>query len=372
MRRRLIENIKKGGGEIFNSVDNIDPSKAEVCDVVFANKATEELRVARMWDTAIFPPAQWEPIGVVVIPGEHGVLKDGTGKVNQCGVMSIISMSYSTPEKGDASNQYLYWGYRFLDISGKSDGLGRFDSYDGNGLINYNRIVVTSDNTSNEATGFSSSASVYIPNQRSVGGVPQRDKSPYAPSPYLGSDYKSGSYNESYGTTKFDTPSNFNALADFKGIVNTKIITDLVTVSNWKSASTISNSYSSGNYPAACCCARFKTTGTKAFVECSTNELRNGTGFWYLPAIGELGYIVPRLYDINDIISKLYNAYGVGVKLETVNIYWSSTEISSSNAYYVYPGQGTIYQSVNKQYDQMVRAFMRLSTPPEPTETAEL
>lgn len=92
---------------------------------------------------------------------------------------------------------------------------------------------------------------------------------------------KSGGYNEAYGTTEFDTEEpNLNALADFKGIINTKIITNLATgQSDWKTSDAIINSGETGYYPAACCCARFKTTGTKAFVDCTNEELREGTGF---------------------------------------------------------------------------------------------
>ena len=89
----------------------------------------------------------------------------------------------------------------------------------------------------------------------------------------------------------------------------------MATAENWKTLSSLTNSYDSGYYPAACCCARYHTRGTKAFKDCTDSELKAGTGFWYMPSVGEFGYILPRLYDINDTINKLNAAYGIGVKL---------------------------------------------------------
>jgi hypothetical protein len=138
-------------------------------------------------------------------------------------------------------------------------------------------------------------------------------------------------------------------LADFGGIANTKIITDLATAqSNWKTDSTITNNSGAGYYPAACCCARYKTVGTKS-------------GEWYLPAAGELGYIVPRLYDINATISALNTKYGagVGVQLYALNLYWSSSEYDNFSAYYVSTSSGGVNGS-HKNDSYCVRAFLRV------------
>lgn len=89
------------------------------------------------------------------------MLKDGNGTVNQCGVMSIVPMNYNTPEKGGTSEQNIYWGYNSLDISGKSDGLGRYDSIDR--LKTYQQIVVC--NKSYMATGLSAYGYASLPVQ---------------------------------------------------------------------------------------------------------------------------------------------------------------------------------------------------------------
>jgi hypothetical protein len=282
--------------------------------------------------TETWPDAStgYTPIGIVVIPGEHDVYGNGT-----CGVMSLKPMSYSYPDNGATSETSMYWGGYGTDISS---------------LTNYNKVITTSSNKTNtQSGGLSSSSTTYIPRQAAVNGTPTRSDSPYAPSPYVGSDYKSGGHNALYSTTASNSGSNRNVLADFGGIANTKIITDLATAqSNWKTDSSITNNSGAGYYPAACCCARYKTVGTKS-------------GEWYLPAAGELGYIVPRLFDINATISALQTKYGssVGVQLFTRLNYWSSSEYSIYYAYYVCTDNGLVRYNY-KNNELCVRAFLRV------------
>ena len=66
---------------------------------------------------------------------------------------------------------------------------------------------------------------------------------------------------------------------EMDGRRNTDAIISNVTV-DW-SGTTINNSYYTGAYPAACCCRRFTSDGINA-------------GDVYLPAAGELIYIIPR------------------------------------------------------------------------------
>ena len=349
-RRNLLFSAGGGGGA--------DGSTATPLSIVLAEKSSGNLIIVEgsKWSASTYSSTSYTPVGIVVIPGEHGVLKSGDGKTNQCGVMSIVPMSYSTPETGGTSEQYIYWGGYGIDISGKSDGLGRTDSVI-DGLVNYNTVVNVTNSATGQKTPTGSSSYAYMPRQGSVGGTPTWSSSNYAPSPYAGSDMKSGNFNTAYSDT---TKSSYNALSDFKGIVNTKILTDLAKAqSNWKTDTSITNEYGEGYYPAACCCARFHTTGTKSFKDCTTEELKKGTGFWYLPSCGELGYIIPRLYDINDTISKLKTAYSVGVQLSTNYFYWSSSEYSSYLARCVYTYNGYVY-NYGKDYSNYVRAFLRL------------
>jgi hypothetical protein len=163
------------------------------------------------------------------------------------------------------------------------------------------------------------------------------------PSPFKGSAPFSGEtleQNEAYvlkGT----------ATADFNGKKNTDIITALaLTQSGWTTDSAITNSYGSGYYPAACCCRRFHTTGTNA-------------GDWYLPACGELGYIIPKFATLNKILSAINTAYGSGTAfaLTTDGNYWSSSEYSATNARSVNTSNGNVYYD-GKHGSGSVRAFL--------------
>lgn len=158
-----------------------------------------------------------------------------------------------------------------------------------------------------------------------------------APSPYLTND----SRNPMYYTT---SASSANALSDFSGFGNTKILTDLSTYqSDWKSAESITNGYSSGQYPAACCCWRYTANG-------KTDE-----GMWYLPACGELGYIMPKFNKIQSAIQK-----ASGVQLRSNGYYWSSSEYVSDGARNVYTSNGHVYYYSKNNLNLYVRAFLRV------------
>lgn len=109
----------------------------------------------------------------------------------------------------------------------------------------------------------------------------------------------------------------------------------------------ITNNYNSGYSPAACCCWRYHTEGTKQ-------------GDWYLPAMGELGYMMVRIKAINQSINALKLAYGSGVAVSTSNSqYWSSTEYGSTDAKYLATGVGSLgYRT--KGNTTYARAFLRL------------
>lgn len=348
---------------LANNIDvEIPVADAVACDVVFYNPKEDRLVIRR-------EQKHWKknetPIGVVVIPASHGVLKEGSGVINQCGVVSIVPMNCDTPDTGGTSEQTIYWGGKGTDIIDKSDGIGRYDSIS-DGLTNYQRVACDTISGTNRTTGLDRTA--YLPRQGSIGAKPTfYSDSTQAASPYIGDDLMSGGYNKYYGTTEFDTGGEIkNVLADFKGIVNTKIITDLATAqSDWKTkGKAITNNSDAGYYPAACCCARFKTTGTKAFIDCSNEELKKGTGFWYLPAEGELGYILPRLFDINDTIGKLNKAYRVGVQLSWSTSFFSSSEYNYNYSWSVNNILGSV-SSTSKSLSCRVRAFLRLNSEPE-------
>ena len=284
---------------------------------------------------------QGTPIGVCVIPTSHDVYGDGT-----CAVMSLKGMRYDTPTSG-GNDQYIYWGTYNYNISGCTE-LVNYDKVNQCGVVSAQTSGVTTTSNaylpSNRTTGgsFSSSSSANTCSHDSDVWYYSSGSTKCCPSPYLIDD----SRNPMYYTT---SASSANALSDFSGFGNTKIMTDLVTSQpNWKTDESITNTTGSTGttlslaYPAACCCWRYTANG-------KTDE-----GMWYLPACGELGYIMPKWNEIYEGISG-----GNGVQLNSYNYYWSSSEYSSYGARYVNTYGGNV-DCYDKGSDYYVRAFLRV------------
>ena len=262
----------------------------------------------------------YTPIGVEVIPAEHDVY--GTG---QAGIMSLAEMNYSTPDVGSTSNQAMYWGGYSVDTS--LPNLDKFNLVDG-----------------------SVASSGYLPFDQFTGATSLDGVSTYydsstsnnSPSPF--NAY--GGRNEAYYTTTYSTA---NALSDFDGVGNTKVLTDLATAqSDWKTAATITNNGNAGYYPAACCCWRFHTAGTEQ-------------GQWYFPACGEMGYVVNRIKAINFTINKIKSVYSsvVAVAVRTNDYYLSSSEYSANATHAFRTGSGGV-GGHGKSNGIYVRAFLRI------------
>ena len=287
---------------------------------------------------------QYVPIGIVVIPKSHTqvILPDGDPRKGCNIIMSLKPMNCNTPEEGGTSEQYICWGNNSKDITE---------------LTNYNVANCYSDATQNSVTltankiaylpsdNFTKMPSNVCPSIKYYYDSSTSDK--LSPSPYRVVD---GEWlpNEDYYTKKI---SSNNALSDFEGPKNTKIITDNVTVENWKSVIPIANSWSEGNYPAACCCARFKTVGTNSFVDMlnrntgdDTKEYWKQNKVWYMPACGELGYILPNFSVNNVALNNIKSLYGssVAVPLSGGYNYWSSSEYSRGSARYMDMSSGRV------------------------------
>lgn len=326
--------VQLGRWNITNSTPEPEPgsdtkkaSEAVAGDAVLYDETNDKLVIVDNTKLEDYTEG-YTPIGVVVVPGNHDVYGDGS-----CGVMSLKAMNRDTPSTGGTSEQYLYWGETGDDIS----------------LPNL-RIVPTGNTSNGIPTGQTLHA--YLPSDKFSGTqcAHDTDVSYYntsytpIPSPYL----TDGSRNPGYYQTTSPSSSD-NALADFDGIGNSQVLCDLATAqSDWKTASSITNNNGSGYYPAACCCWRYHTEDTSQ-------------GDWYLPACGELGYIMPPFNKINEAIDKMRTAYGssVGVKLNTSNYYWSSTEYSGLSARVVFTTYGYVY-SYGKGNNCHVRAFLRV------------
>ena len=272
----------------------------------------------------------YTPIGVEVVPAEHDVY--GTG---QAGIMSLAEMNYTTPDVGSSSGQNMYWG-----------GYGTNAS-----LPNYDVVNYIGDNGNlNNGVVQGTTGYAYLPSDQfsSVAGLDghsnyyYNNSKKYAPSPFNAD----GSRNEAYYTTAYSTA---NAFSDFDGVGNTAVLTDLATSqSDWQTATTITNNSGAGYYPAACCAWRFHTAGTEQ-------------GQWYLPACGELGYVINRISAINETINKVLSIYAsvVAVAVRTSYYYWSSSEYGANYARFLYTDYGSVNYH-NKNVNICVRAFLRL------------
>ena len=237
--------------------------------------------------------------GVVVVPSNH--TPDGTARI-----MCITGVnSDGTTASTESTEQQMAWG-QTGDTSLPNMGvLPTWDNTIGGTIgINGTGGYLPSDNSSfTGVTCATDSIAKYYGN------------TPYIPSPYL----EDGSQNPDYINTVEATSA--NCLSDFDGKSNTAVLVGLGSA-----------------YLAANACNLYGTTALPA-------------GNWYLPAMGELGYIMPRFNEINTALNKVG-----GVQLDSNGSYWSSTEYNSSIAWRVitYPGYVTNY---NKVYSYCVRAF---------------
>lgn len=187
-------------------------------------------------------------------------------------------------------------------------------------LTNHNKVPSTNK------TGFTDTGYVpemdwgYLPSDQFTGYnssvdplANYRSKTYKIPSPYLG-DKPNPDY---YGPME----SWNNTLSDFDGKGNTDVLVGL-----------------GSDYIAANAARNYKATGAEEIE-------------WYLPAAGELGYILPRHNKIQEALTKLAVS-----NLDNTYFYWSSTECSTYKAWHVSTKFGDVNFS-DKSYTYYVRPF---------------
>lgn len=306
--------------------------------------------------------SDYEPIGIVVIPASCSNILYPEGDVRRGKniIMSLAPMNYTTPDTGGSTNQYIFWGGNSTDTS-----LTNFT------IVNcYTDKDAQSDISTTSFAFLPSDYSSFTKNSSKV--YPSLHYYYYDTDKYIPSPFKlvSGELipNEEYYTTKYST---VNALSDFAGPSNTKVLIDLATAqSNWTTINTaITNSNLQNYYPAACCCARFGAPdnssapkGTSSFLKHSTDnadyDYSNGvTGVWYMPACGELGFIVPHRSRNDKTISNVKTLYNLtNVAVLGSNDFWSSSECSGTRARRVDTSLGIVGNGSKDGYIY-VRAF---------------
>ena len=219
-----------------------------------------------------------EAQGVVVVPSNH--TPDGTARI-----MCITGVNINGTES--SSDVSMTWGATGDTGLPNMDKVPTWDNTIGGAIGNGNYGYLPSD-----SSGFTGATCATDSLAKYYG------RTPYIPSPYL----EDGSQNPAYINTVEATTG--NCLSDFDGKSNTAVLREL---------------------PAGHSCTQYGTTALPA-------------GSWYLPACGELGYIIPRFNEIQLALQMVG-----GVQLDSGNYgYWSSTEYSSSLARCVGAFFGTV------------------------------
>ena len=247
-----------------------------------------------LWDSSM-----GTPVGVLVIP--EGFTPDGKAR--------MLSLNWaSSSSTSSTSAKAMKWSNVKVDTS----------------LTNHNRVPTT-DNTGSTTTG--SNKYGYLPSDQLTGATSYVDStakysdnstSNLIPSPYLGDKPNPAYYVEISGYN--------NALADFDGKGNTDVLVAL-----------------GSDYIAANAARNYKAAGAEE-VE------------WYLPATGELGYMIVRFNKIQAALTKV-NA----PQLDDIGNYWSSSEYSSGYVYDVSMNNGYVYNDNSKNNYHCVRPFALLA-----------
>lgn len=254
------------------------------------------------------------PIGILVIPASH--MEDGKARIMSLAEMTEDGVGSLTNHNG------LVWGVNGTDTS----------------LHNYDQIPCvghdddgnwTPDNTIDHTNDYGYICSdrtdwTKLPNPLDPGtNWKYNDKDCHIPSPFNAD----GTFNTTYSATSYSGGTINNALSDFNGKSNTATLVAL-----------------GANYKAATACSLYSTEGTNR-------------GDWYLPAIGELAYIMPRFTVIQKSLAKLGNK---ALALGGNYYYWSSTEYDSDTAYRLGTSNGFVYYGDGKDGSGYVRAFLQV------------
>ena len=260
-----------------------------------------------LWDSSL-----GTPVGVVVIP--KGFAPDGKTR--------IVSL-YGVDKDGNTSTgetRYIQWAPNSEDTP----------------VPNYNRVPLT-DNQGSTTT--SSDISGNLPTDYSIHSIYPRsytdNNSNYLnttnmiPSPYICDINGNESPNPEYYK---EIEGYSNCFSDFNGLENTQILVNL-----------------GSGYTAANSCWKYND---------GVSNLQ-----WYLPAAGELGYMVPRckvidntLINLNKTRLNIYNSNTMS------NPYVSSSEINKSYIYTIGLVYGSVsyYQGKGNSSPYHLRCFAKL------------
>ena len=256
-------------------------------------------------------------VGVCVIP--DGLLPDRKARFMSVKAITTASTAGSTSENGiiwssNDSRTVLPKQYTEVPCVGLNED-------EGTGVIT-NQVEHSNDNGFMPSDSENGSFTALTNPCDSVTMFAYNDSDHHIPSPFM----NNGAFNENYSTlfTTGGTAIN-NALSDFDGFRNTQIL--------------------------------IKDADVVAAKHCAIFNPGYEEGEWYLPAIGELGFIMPRFKVINSKLSALGSS---GVQLYDDDYYWSSTEYDVGNAWSVSTRSGYVYYDGKGNDGNYVRAFLAL------------
>ena len=255
----------------------------------------------------------WKADAIVVVPYSH--TGDGTVRA-----MGLKYASVTSPATGGAASKII-WGAN-VDIAGINNYTGgiKFTNYNDQTSSTYgigNSIDLPSDAFSGNKVNPYDTDTIYY-----------STSSNYAPSPYN----EDGSKNDAYHSLGAFSSVTDNVLRDMDGKGNTLAILralNQVYLAQTLYAETLDNARTKeyngitlNLYPAACACARYSSVLKPCtFNPTKTLEENIATMPWYLPACGEVGYIIVRQARIQYAMSQVGTT-----TYDTKGILWSSSE----------------------------------------------
>ena len=265
-----------------NETDDI--KCARVGDYVLSNQDGKKIFVGKeVYESKYINDSNWVPIAKVVLP--YNVFGDKT--VRCC---SLKKMDFSSPNTGSTNGRIMCWGNTSLIQK-----LGTNTAFR---VIPGTSTIVQTAGTLQLATdryikreSFDNRA-FYNANDNNNSCLPF----------YYGDKIHNGFISDS------EYIGDHTFINQLDGKLNTQIIADNITGNVF--TQTVTNSASSGNYPAAQCCINYFTAGT-------------APGDWYLPSSYELIALCERsnVLSFNNVLSNYR--------------FWSSTQINDLSAYAV-------------------------------------
>lgn len=296
----------KENGKTYVSGIMANRSDAEAGDIIAFNNSDNKIVFIKAEAFNAEMHRKYTPVAIVVIPQSHTVDNKIVG-------VSLKAMSTASPTNGSATETGIIWGRREegTDDPNTHDYIVCINLEDNNNpsatIANAPMSYLPSDKFYGEDGAFDNVVDVYS-KWNGLAGT-------YTPSPYL----LDGTQSSRYTTSDVD-----NALNDMsvKGIGNDEV--------------------------SAKVCSQYNV------------PIYMGVGNWYLPSIGELGYMVARAEAISYALSQIrtINRMSAAV-LSGTNPYWSSTTNNAgSEAWCVNINNGLIAKS-SIENENYVRAFAR-------------